>query len=127
MNADDIDCAAHRRRVAAAQAAREAKAAERAAQAKAREEARLAAAEAKRAAALALYLDPDNAEMFKEREERMGKRKENNPETTGRKGKPMFDNIDNMAQIDREIEKRREAACEKNGCPKKSGSRRTAR
>ena len=26
-----------------------------------------------------------------------------------------------------EIEKRREAACEKNGCPKKSGSRRTAR
>jgi len=39
----------------------------------------------------------------------------------------MFDNIDNMAQIDREIEKRREAACEKNGCPKKSGSRRTAR
>ena len=27
----------------------------------------------------------------------------------------MFDNIDNMARIEREIEKRMEAACEKNG------------
>ena len=27
----------------------------------------------------------------------------------------MFDNTDNMAQIEREIEKRMEAACEKNG------------
>jgi len=27
----------------------------------------------------------------------------------------MFDDIDNMAQIEREIEKRMEAACEKNG------------
>ena len=27
----------------------------------------------------------------------------------------MMDNIDNMARIEREIEKRMEAACEKNG------------
>ena len=27
----------------------------------------------------------------------------------------MFDNTDNMARIEREIEKRMEAACEKNG------------
>ena len=31
------------------------------------------------------------------------------------KGKPMFDRIDRMARIEREIEKRMEAACEKNG------------
>ena len=29
--------------------------------------------------------------------------------------KPMFDNIDTMERIEREIEKRMEAACEKNG------------
>jgi len=29
--------------------------------------------------------------------------------------KPMMDNIDNMARIEREIEKRMEAACEKDG------------
>lgn len=32
-----------------------------------------------------------------------------------RKEKAMTNNIDNMARIEREIEKRMEAACEKNG------------